>query len=110
MTPGSSLIRPNYCMSAGRSKTPVSEIVAPFHIHRRQPANFSLIDYRLHNPSFAWHLIISLRDARRSAVQPFRVRKNPDDDFGITEHDQLEGSQLAYGGPEVLPLSLSVYG
>ena len=25
-------------------------------------ANFSTIDYRLHNPAFAWHLIISLRD------------------------------------------------
>jgi hypothetical protein len=43
-------------------------IVAPFHIHRRQPANFSLIDYRLHNPAFAWHLIVSLRDPRRPAV------------------------------------------
>src|SRR5215210_3078431 len=26
------------------------EVVAPFHVHRRQPANFSVIDYRLHNP------------------------------------------------------------
>ena len=36
------------------------EIVAPFHVHRRQPANFSVIDYRLHNPTFAWHLILSV--------------------------------------------------
>lgn len=35
------------------------EPVAAFHVHRRQPANFSTIDYRLHNPAFAWHLIIS---------------------------------------------------
>jgi proteasome lid subunit RPN8/RPN11 len=85
------------------------EIVAPFHIHRRQPANFSLIDYRLHNPAFAWHLIVSLRDPRRPAVQPFRVRKQPDD-FGITEHDHLESSELAYDGPEVYPISLIVQG
>ena len=29
------------------------EPVAPFHIHRRQPANFSSIDFRPHNPAFA---------------------------------------------------------
>jgi hypothetical protein len=38
-------------------------------------AYFSLIDYRLHNPAFAWHLIISLRDPRRPVVQPFGVHK-----------------------------------
>lgn len=83
------------------------EIVAPFHTHRRQPANFSMIDYRLHNPAFAWHLIVSLRDPQRAAVQPFRVRKQPGD-FGITEHDHREGSELAYNGPEVYPISLIV--
>lgn len=83
------------------------EIVAPFHVHRRQPANFSMIDYRLHNPAFAWHLIVSLRDPRRAAVQPFRVHKQPGD-FGITEHDHREGGELAYDGPEVHPISLIV--
>jgi proteasome lid subunit RPN8/RPN11 len=54
------------------------EIVAPFHSHRRQPANFSLIDYRLHNPAFAWHLIISLRDPHRPVLQPFGgIRTHP---------------------------------
>ena len=38
------------------------EIVAVFHSHRRQPANFSWIDFRLHNPAFAWHLIISFHE------------------------------------------------
>lgn len=85
------------------------EIVAPFHIHRRQPANFSLIDYRLHNPAFSWHLIVSLRDPRQPVLQPFRIRKQPGD-FGITEHDDQEGSELAYNGPEVYPISLLVYG
>src|SRR5215472_3069055 len=60
------------------------QVVAPFHSHRRQPANFSLIDYRLHNPAFAWHLIISLRDPRHPVLQPFRVRKELSD-FGISD-------------------------
>jgi proteasome lid subunit RPN8/RPN11 len=85
------------------------EIVAPFHSHRRQPANFSLIDYRLHNPAFAWHLIISLRDPRRPVVQPFRVRKDLAD-FGISDQDACHGSELAYEGPEVAPLALIAHG
>jgi proteasome lid subunit RPN8/RPN11 len=85
------------------------EIVAPFHSHRRQPANFSLIDYRLHNPAFAWHLIISLRDPRRPVLQPFRVDKRPSD-FGISDQDARQGSELAYQGPEVAPLALAVHG
>ena len=76
------------------------EPVAPFHVHRRQPANFSSIDYRLHNPAFSWHLIISLRDAGRPVIQPFRVRKSWAE-FGIDETDDLEDSELAYDGPEV---------
>ena len=84
------------------------EIVAPFHSHRRQPANFSLIDYRLHNPAFAWHLIISLRD-RRPVVQPFRVLKELSD-FGISDQDSCQGSELAYQGPEVEPLALVAHG
>jgi hypothetical protein len=32
------------------------------HVHGRPPANFSLIDFRLHIPAYAWHLIISPRD------------------------------------------------
>ena len=85
------------------------EIVAPFHSHRRQPANFSLIDYRLHNPAFAWHLIISLRDPRAPVLQPFRVDKELHD-FGISDHDARQGSELAYPGPEVAPLALAPHG
>ena len=85
------------------------QIVAPFHSHRRQPANFSLIDYRLHNPAFAWHLIISLRDPLRPVVQPFRVRKELSD-FGISDQDTCQGSELAYQGPEVEPLALVAHG
>ena len=85
------------------------EIVAPFHSHRRQPANFSLIDYRLHNPAFGWHLIISLADPRAPVLQPFAVAKDPSD-FGISDHDAGQGSELAYPGPEVAPLALVAHG
>ena len=85
------------------------QVVAPFHTHRRQPANFSLIDYRLHNPAFAWHLIISLADPRRPVLQPFAVAKDPSD-FGISDHDAGQGSELAYPGPEVRPLALVAHG
>jgi proteasome lid subunit RPN8/RPN11 len=85
------------------------QIVAPFHSHRRQPANFSLIDYRLHNPAFAWHLIVSLRDPRRPVLQPFRVHKDLSD-FGISDQDACQGSELAYQGPEVQPLALVAHG
>jgi proteasome lid subunit RPN8/RPN11 len=86
-----------------------AQMVAPFHSHRRQPANFSLIDYRLHNPAFAWHLIISLRDPLRPVVQPFRVTKELSD-FGISDQDTCQGSELAYHGPEVEPLTLVAHG
>ncbi|HET9649337.1 MAG TPA: hypothetical protein VFP34_14065 [Microlunatus sp.] len=82
------------------------EPVAPFHVHRRQPCNFSSIDFRLHNPAFRWHLIISLRDARHPVIRPFAVDKDWKE-FGIGEDDDLEGSELDYGGPEVHPLTLS---
>jgi proteasome lid subunit RPN8/RPN11 len=85
------------------------EVIAPFHVHRRQPANFSHIDYRLHNPAFSWHLIVSLNDPKRPALQPFRVCKDPFD-FGISENDARTGSEHAYPGPEVQPLSLAVHG
>jgi proteasome lid subunit RPN8/RPN11 len=85
------------------------EILAPFHVHRRQPANFSLIDYRLHNPAFAWHLIISLRTPGQPRLQPFRIHKDSSA-FGISEDDALQGSELAYVGCEVEPLSLLVHG
>jgi len=85
------------------------EPVAPFHVHRRQPCNFSSIDFRLHNPAFRWHLIISLRDAGRPATQPFAVTKDWND-FGIDEDDALEGSELAYQGPEVRSLRLALSG
>ena len=81
------------------------EPVAAFHVHRRQPANFSSIDYRLHNPAFAWHMIISFRDPAAPDVRPFLVRKDPDE-LGIDEHDDLEGSELSYQGSEVTPLRL----
>ena len=83
------------------------EPVAAFHVHRRQPANFSSIDYRLHNPAFAWHLIISLRNPDRAEVQPFLVRKDFGD-IGIDETDDLEDSELSYQGPEVIPLTLKL--
>lgn len=85
------------------------QVVAPFHSHRRQPATFSVIDYPLHNPAFPWHLIISLRDPQRQALQPFRVRKDLSD-FGISDQDTRQGSELAHQGPEVQPLTLAVYG
>ena len=85
------------------------QVVAPFHSHRRQPANFSLIDYRLHNPAFGWHLIISLRDPRRPVLQPFAVHKQLSD-FGISDRDACQDSQLAYPGPEVRPLALTAHG
>jgi proteasome lid subunit RPN8/RPN11 len=86
-----------------------AQIVAPFHTHRRQPANFSLIDYRLHNPAFTWHLIISLRDPAHPVLQPFRVHKQLTD-LGISDQDAHQGSELAYPGPEVTPLTLVVRG
>jgi hypothetical protein len=81
------------------------EIVAPFHIHRRHPANFSLIDYRLHNPGFAWHLILSLRDPKQPALRAFRVCKDAAE-FGITAQDGGQGSELPYHGPEVTELAV----
>ncbi|HEY5846691.1 MAG TPA: hypothetical protein VIT42_07875 [Microlunatus sp.] len=83
------------------------EPVAPFHVHRRQPCNFSSIDFRLHNPAFRWHLIISSREHGHPVVQPFAVDKAWED-FGIDEDDALEGSELAHGGPEVRPLQLAL--
>jgi|SoiMethySBSTD1v2_1073268.scaffolds.fasta_scaffold416551_1 proteasome lid subunit RPN8/RPN11 len=83
------------------------DAVAPFHVHRRQPANFSTIDYRLHNPAFAWHLIISLRDPAQPIIQPFSITKEFTD-FGISDRDGLEGSERAYPGPEVSPLHLAL--
>ena len=85
------------------------DVIAPFHVHRRQPANFSVIDYRLHNPAFAWHLIISLSDPAGPAIRPFAVNK-PTTDFGIDERDGREGSEHSYQGPEVTPLDLVLTG
>ena len=85
------------------------EAVALFHVHRRQPANFSHIDFRLHNPAYAWHLIISLRDPAHPVLQPFAVRKDPTAEFGISDQDHNEGSEQTYTGPEVTPLRLVVH-
>jgi hypothetical protein len=84
------------------------EAVALFHVHRRQPANFSVIDFRLHNPAFAWHLIISLRDPDRPDLRPFAVDKNLSAELGISALDRNEGSELTYAGPEVSALRLTV--
>ena len=84
------------------------DAVALFHVHRRQPANFSVIDFRLHNPAFAWHLIISLRDPAHPVLRPFAVRKDPTSDFGISTDEHNEGSEKSYTGPEVASLRLVV--
>ena len=84
------------------------EAVALFHVHRRQPANFSVIDFRLHNPAYPWHLIISLRDPAHPVLRPFAVRKDPASEFGISAEDRNEGSERTYPGPEVTPLRLVV--
>ena len=84
------------------------DAVALFHVHRRQPANFSVIDFRLHNPAYAWHLIISLRDLAHPVLRPFAVRKDPMSDVGISADDHNEGSEQSYTGPEVAPLRLVV--
>ena len=84
------------------------EAVALFHVHRRQPANFSVIDFRLHNPAYAWHLIISLRDPARPVLRPFAVRKEPTSAFGICPEDHNDGSEQTYPGPEVSPLRIVV--
>ena len=85
------------------------EAVAMFHAHRRQPANFSVIDFRLHNPAMPWHLIISLRDPENPVLRAFAVRKDPTD-FGIGPDDGAEHSEQPYTGPEVTPLELAVSG
>ena len=85
------------------------EIVGMFHSHRRQPPNFSTIDFRLHNPAFGWHLILSYHEGRLPQVRPFRVYKEQGD-IGISEHDDRAGSELAYDGPEVRPMRLAVRG
>jgi proteasome lid subunit RPN8/RPN11 len=84
------------------------EAVALFHVHRRQPANFSHIDFRLHNPAYAWHLIVSLRDPAHPVLRPFAVRKDLASEFGISADDRNEGSEKSYAGPEVAPLRLVV--
>jgi len=66
-------------------------------------------DHRLHNPAFAWHLIISLRDPRCPVLQPFGVHKDVSD-FGISDRDGCQGSELAYHSPRVQPLPLVARG
>ena len=83
------------------------EAVAMFHSHRRQPANFSHIDYRLHNPAYPWHLIVAMRDPHRPVLRAFEVRKDSAD-FGIEPSDDNQNSELDYTGPEVRPLRILV--
>jgi proteasome lid subunit RPN8/RPN11 len=85
-------------------------LVAPFHSHRRQPANFSLVDYRLHNPLFGWHLVVSMRDPARPDVQPFVVEK-PLEAFGLDDARVVDGEgERDYIGGEVRPVTLLVEG
>jgi hypothetical protein len=80
-----------------------------FHTHRRQPANFSHIDYRLHNPGYPWHLIIALSDPRQPLLRAFDVRKDVAD-FGVDPADNNEDSQCDYPGPEVSELRIILTG
>jgi len=84
------------------------DAVALFHVHRRQPANFSVIDFRLHNPAYPWHMIISLRDPAHPVLRPFAVRKDHTEGVAISDRDHNEGSEQTYTGPEVTPLRLVV--
>jgi hypothetical protein len=84
------------------------EAVALFHVHRRQPANFSVIDFTLHNPAYAWHLIISLRVPSMPVLRPFAVQKDVTAPIGISPDDHNEGSERTYRGPEVTPLRLVI--
>ena len=58
--------------------------VGVFHSHRRHPANFSLIDYRLHmrNCEGLWHMIVSMRNPELPQVRAFDVS-----DTGVRELD-----------------------
>ena len=85
------------------------EIVGMFHSHRRQPPNFSWIDFRLHNPAFPWHLIVSFHRGPVPQLQPFRVHKDGGD-LDISSDDDRQGSELPYPGPEVVPLRMLVDG
>jgi proteasome lid subunit RPN8/RPN11 len=83
------------------------EAVAMFHSHRRQPANFSHIDYRLHNPAYPWHLIVAMREPQRPVLRAFEVRKDWSN-FGIDPSDANENSELDYTGSDVRPLRIVV--
>jgi proteasome lid subunit RPN8/RPN11 len=85
------------------------EIVGLFHSHRRQPPNFSWIDFRLHNPAFPWHLIVSFHRGPVPRLQPFRILKEGVE-MDISAQDRREGSERSYPGPEVRPLRLVVDG
>ena len=52
---------------------------------------------------------LSELDPRRPVLQPCRVRKDLSD-FGISDQDACQGSELAYQGPEVEPLALLARG
>jgi proteasome lid subunit RPN8/RPN11 len=83
------------------------EAVAMFHSHRRQPANFSHIDYRLHNPAYPWHLIIALADPQQPVVRAFKVDKDLSE-FGIDRTDNNQDSESDYDGPQVTPVRIVV--
>jgi proteasome lid subunit RPN8/RPN11 len=83
------------------------EAVAMFHSHRRQPANFSHIDYRLHNPAYPWHLIVAMREPQRPVLRAFAVRKDSGE-FGIDSSDDNQDSEQDYTGHDVKPLRIVV--
>ena len=87
-------------------------MIAPFHSHRRQPANFGIIDYKLHNPLFPWHLVISMQEPEQPKLQPFRVCKDLSS-YGINTDDLVEtedetGGQNPYTGADVTPMNLVI--
>jgi proteasome lid subunit RPN8/RPN11 len=51
--------------------------VGVFHSHQRHPANFSGIDYDLHQRRFEtlWHLIVSLRNPELPQLRAFSVSR-----------------------------------
>lgn len=85
-------------------------IVALMHSHRRQNANFGIIDFKQHSPLFKWHLIISMSKGKPE-LQPYRIYKALDMEYGITaEQDCFGEGERPYFGPYVHPLNLMLEG
>ena len=76
--------------------------VGVFHSHNRHPANFSRIDFELHNQCFdsLWHLLVSVRNPelpvlRAYDVAPGGIRELPVRVDGITESAPADGDALS---------------